>query len=333
MTTLTSPQDVMAAVPFLLGYQPVDSLVVISMKGDSIGMAMRIDYPEEIDPDQIDTFVSHLERESTESALIIAYVPAEIFDCDRLLDAITDALTVRNIQVKESIIIRHDRWRSRICNDRDCCPLEGNPLPEFKSSRIAAEQVADGNPLPFNNLSELIASISAQSTPPELLAALENLSPIDYEKDPQPDQQLGALAVSQFLKEFSDGGVIEPELTALVLIRLQDLQVRDFALGSITESTINSHWCAWRWLLTIAPVGYVAPVAALFAAISYERGDGVLAQRALDRAFADDPQYPLASLLRRVFTAGYPPEMFATMRNELQPKIAHTIFGKDLGVA
>jgi hypothetical protein len=53
MTTLTSPHDLLAAVPFLIGYHPTDSIVLISLLDESIGMAMRIDFPQEIDPDQL----------------------------------------------------------------------------------------------------------------------------------------------------------------------------------------------------------------------------------------------------------------------------------------
>jgi hypothetical protein len=80
----------------------------------------------------------------------------------------------------------------------------------------------------------------------------------------------------------------------------------------------------------MAPIGYVAPIASLFAALAYESGDGALAHRALDRALADSNGYALALLLRRVFTAGWPPESFAAMRRELHPKVCAGIFGLDL---
>jgi hypothetical protein len=80
----------------------------------------------------------------------------------------------------------------------------------------------------------------------------------------------------------------------------------------------------------MAPVGQVAPVASLFAALAYESGDGALAHRALDRALADINGYALALLLRRVFTAGWPPQSFAAMRRELHPKVSSGIFGLDL---
>jgi hypothetical protein len=333
MTTLTSPHDLMAAVPFLLGYQPLDSIVMITLKDDAVGMAMRIDFPEDIDPDQIDSFVSHLGRENAESVLLVAYVPDHVFDCMPLLTAISEALELRSISLRESLVIQAGRWRSMLCSDLECCPPEGSPIPEFKESRIAAEQVAQGRPLPFEGITSLIESIASQETPISILNELELLSPIDYKHSAQPLQREGAIAVSTFLAEFKLHGVVDEKLTALVLMRLHDLQVRDFALGIINSENIDSYWSAWRWLLTIAPKNFIAPVASIFAAISYERGDGVLAQRALDRAFADEKEYPLALLLRRVFTAGWPPEMFATMRAELHPKIAQTIFGENLGVA
>ena len=84
----------------------------------------------------------------------------------------------------------------------------------------------------------------------------------------------------------------------------------------------------WRYLLRIAPGGFVAPIASLLGALSYERGEGALAHRCLDRAIEDDPVYSLATLLRRVFSAGWPPESFAQMRKDLHPKVCAAIFDR-----
>ena len=48
MTTLTSPHDLLAAIPFLIGYHPQNSLVLVSLKSDAVGMAMRVDLPTDI---------------------------------------------------------------------------------------------------------------------------------------------------------------------------------------------------------------------------------------------------------------------------------------------
>jgi hypothetical protein len=99
-------------------------------------------------------------------------------------------------------------------------------------------------------------------------------------------------------------------------------------MGITDAENIETLWSMWRWVLRIAPKGYVAPIASLFSAVSYEKGDGALAQRSLDRAFDDDPKYPLAKLLRRVYAAGWPPESFTRMRADLHPKVCASLFGE-----
>ena len=160
-----------------------------------------------------------------------------------------------------------------------------------------------------------------------LLAELSKVCEIDYEKDPAPFQRQGAEAVIDFIADFAaDGLVRDKRLVALVLTRLKDLQVRDFALGSVTAERLELYFNAWRWLLRCAPKGFIAPVANLLAAVAYERGDSALAHKALDRAIEDDPDYAMTGLLRQVFSSRWPTGTFAVMRQELHPRICDAIF-------
>ena len=204
-------------------------------------------------------------------------------------------------------------------------------MPDISNSTIAAEQVLLGHPMPFESREELQNSLrsdeSLQSITDEVSLAIELIAEIDYRHDPRPFQREGAEAISRVIALAQAGeSVRDATLLALVLVRLKDLQVRDFALGSINEENLEILIDLWRWIVRIAPSRYVAPVATLLAATSYEKGDGVLAQSALDRALESDDEYPLAHLLKRVFAAGWPPETFATMRRELHPKISSAIF-------
>ena len=329
MTTLTSPHDLLAAVPFLIGYHPKNSIVLIAITEGSLGMAMRIDYPEEVDLDQIDTLANHLLQQKAEAALVVAYVPDTIFETEYLLHPIREAIAMRQIDLRECLVVRGDRWKSSICADEGCCPPEGNPLPALIDSRIAAEQVALGRPLPFESMDSLRNSLATVENA-EITEQIQNINEIDYEGGQVLElQREGALALNEFADEFERVGIVKSSaLITLVLVRLKDLQVRDYALGITTGENISTVWSMWRWLLTIAPQGYVAPVATIFAAICYEEGDGLLAQKALDRAFEDDTKYPLAKLLRRCFSAGWPPQTFVSMRAELHPKICASLFGE-----
>jgi hypothetical protein len=137
----------------------------------------------------------------------------------------------------------------------------------------------------------------------------------------------GVETMDLLLDDFRMGyGATNRTLVARMIGRMNDLQVRDYAMGVHCEDTYDLYFMMWRELLRLAPVGYVAPIACIVAAMAYEGGDGALAQKALDRALEDDKSYPLAALLRRVFNAGWPPESFASMRAELHPKVIASIF-------
>lgn len=329
MTTLTSPHDLLAAIPFLIGYHPENSLVLVALKDDAVGMAMRVDIPTDIAPESYDLLASHFQREAAEAALLVAYVDAQT-DPEPVLINTSAALLRAGISIKESLIVSDGRYRSMLCHDSECCPPLGSPIPDIDSSRIAAEHVIAGHPMPYANVSGLVQSIAALPSAMEeswqrevqgfwVEGDSENL--LDLQRD-------GATAVIDLAGEYTQGrGAEDRELAARVIGRISDIQVRDFALGSHNDETADAYWQMWRDLLLIAPRGFVAPIASIFAALAYERGEGALAHKALDRALADDERYSLALLLRRVFTAGWPPQSFSAMRAELHPKVVAGIFG------
>ena len=310
-TELNSPHDLLAAVPFMVGYHPQDSLVAMALRDDKVVMAMRVDFPDSENINAISkTIALHLVREKASEAIIVGYLPTTVGGSDPLL-VVREIISGYSITIKECIEVREGRFRSSLCADLECCPPEGNPLP-------------------FIDLDEMKRSIAAHRIDKELLKAIKAVAEIDYESDQvNALQREGANAINQISLAFiRDGVVLDKALIALVLVRLHDLQVRDYAMGFTSEKSDDQLWDMWRWLLRIAPKGYVAPVAVIFATSSYERGDGALAQRALDRAFEDSPKYQMAKLLRRTFAAGWPPSAFSQMRADLHPKICAAIYGE-----
>ena len=330
MTTLTSPHDLLAAIPFLIGYHPQDSLVLVALKDEAVGMAMRVDMPVGVSAEGYDLLASHFLRDGADGAFIVAYVGAGAVDPENVLINTSAALVRAGIDIKESLIVRNNRFRSMICSDLTCCPPEGSVIPDLGSSRIAAEHVIAGHPMPFENVDGLVQSIAAVPSSFESVWA-DEVQAFWVSSDSEEIQELqrdGATAIIDLVGEYREGrGAEDRELAARVIGRLSDIQVRDFALGSHTDESADYYWAMWRDLLRIAPRGFVAPIACLFAAMAYERGEGALAHKGLDRGLGDDDQYSLAHLLRRVFTAGWPPQSFSAMRIELHPKVVAAIFG------
>ncbi|CAM8629399.1 Protein of unknown function DUF4192 [Candidatus Planktophila dulcis] len=330
MTTLTSPHDLLAAIPFLIGYHPQNSLVLVALKDEAVGMAMRVDMPSDLQASGYDLLASHFLRDEVDGAFVVAYVGKGAVDPENVLINISAALVRAGIDIKESLIVRDNRFRSMLCSDLTCCPPEGSVVPDLDSSRIAAEHVIAGHPMPFESVDGLVQSIAAVPSSFESVWQ-DEVHAFWVSSDSEEIQELqrdGATAIIDLAGEYREGrGAEDRELAARVIGRLSDIQVRDFALGSHADESADYYWVMWRDLLRIAPRGFVAPVACLFAAMAYERGEGALAHKGLDRALGDDDQYSLAHLLRRVFTAGWPPQSFSAMRAQLHPKVVAAIFG------
>ena len=329
MPTLTSAHDLITAIPFLIGFHPTESIVLISIKDEAIGLAMRIDLPQHLGSDEIDLLAHHFLREDADAALLVAYMPDGRDDGDSLLISLGAGLIRNGVDIQESLVVRSGRYRSIICRDESCCSPQEKSLPDIESTEIAAEHVVAGIPMPYANIEELKESLAADPSSLDLDWA-DQVSEFFIAEDSETLQELrrdGVETMDLLFDDFRMGrGASEALLVARMIGRMSDVQVRDYALGVHSEDTFDIYFTMWRELLRLAPRGYVAPIACIVAAMSYESGDGALAQKALDRAFVDDERYPLAGLLRRVFNAGWPPESFAQMRRELHPKVIDAIF-------
>lgn len=329
MTTVTSPIDLLAAVPFLIGYQPSDAIVMMELQDESITMAIRVDFPESITEGEASALARKFE--GSDGALLVFYIPESCEDAELVIRPISEALMELNVPLKESIIIVGDRWRSLICVDESCCPIEGSPLPELNDSRITAEEISRGKPLPFRDLAEMTRSLNPRIDE-VVVEMMTRIPAIDYENDPISQQRDGANAILDFLHDFQVDRVCrDKRLIATVLVRLRDLQVRDFALGTMDQES-DLYFDAWRWLLTKAPAGFIAAPATLLAVAAYERGDGALANVALSKAKEDQPNYSLIALLEQLFRSGKPPTIFAELRAELHPKVCAALFSGSISV-
>ena len=321
MTTLLSPEDLLAAIPFLLGYHPDNSLVLLGLNGESIDVAMRVDYPREVDLDEVELLAEHLVKNGCATTMLVIYLPDGVEAGEEFLLTVTSACELRGIKIRESLVVQAGRWRSRLHAGYS------GTFPEITESRIAAEQVAHGKVMPLASIEELKSSISALPTPQSIHDEIARIPEIDYEgEEVNSDQRVGARALLKCSKGGLDLFDSEPELIALIYVRLRDLQVRDFAMGLLKVENAYLLASMWRHLFRIAPVGYRAPIGCIYAQLCYEMGDGGLAHRVLDRVLEDDESYSLALLLRRAFAAGWPPAHFQTMRAELHPKITASIF-------
>jgi hypothetical protein len=127
------------------------------------------------------------------------------------------------------------------------------------------------------------------------------------------------------------GAPLDVGIAARALRGLADVVVRDTVLQRLIVSGVQAPE-PWRDtvhllcdLVRCGSEGHVAPAATLLSIVAWMRGEGSLANLALDRAEADDPRYRLAGLSRQVMARGVDPLVWReTMAGLTEAEIRRT---------
>ncbi len=141
--TLRGPGDVVAILPYQLGYHPHDSVVVISLRGKRVGLVARADLPpERFVAEVVASLLGPLVRDGATSVIVVGYEDHP--DTSQfLLLALVEQLEQAHIDVVDVAVVRDGRRYSPICSE-PCCPPQGVALPDPADVPGVAEYVALG---------------------------------------------------------------------------------------------------------------------------------------------------------------------------------------------
>jgi hypothetical protein len=336
--------ELAAALPHLLGFRPAESLVVVSLRGrpgragdgGRIGLTARIDLPPAAyRPVAVGRLVEAIGSDSP-AAVVLAVVseasdevappvaagtgagrgrPGGTPDLPHraLLEVAVPAFTAAGVPVRESLLVRRGRWWSYDCAESCCLPGAGTPLPAGTSPLAAASALA-GQVVAADR-----AELERRIAPVGLLAAAGMARACDEvgSQLAARTDRLGAAAVAaeswtlleEAVQRLAPGTVRalpDPEVARLAW-GLLDVDVRDRAMGWALGSSAAAAEVLWTELTRRAPAPLDAAPATLLAVTAWVRGDGALANVALDRALSSRPDHRLALLLRSALDACIPP--------------------------
>lgn len=156
--TLRGPAELADALPYLLGYHPDDSIVLVGVHGDSgrFGGRLRLGIPsvEAEWPDTAEQLAdcllhaskTHAGEEPDAVLLYLCREPSsdkvsgrEVVEQLRpLAQALTQEFAVRGRPIREALCISAGRYFSYVCADQRCCAAEGTPLGPPGASELAA---------------------------------------------------------------------------------------------------------------------------------------------------------------------------------------------------
>lgn len=329
---VNSPAELLALVPYLLGFQPSSSLVVLALAGSRMLTAARIDLPTcTAAMPQLRTTLDNLAATMTTAgatqAILAGYGSAA--QVNPAIQIASATLHAARLPVTEALRVAEDRFYSLACVDPHCCPPGGTQFDPSTSSTAAAATAAGLVALPSqDDLTTLLepvtgpareametATIAAAQC---LVARFEAAAPDTDDPDTSPNTPLGRdllrtgrAYLTQAQQHYQAGRPLSDEQTAFLTLLLELPSVRQVAAGNTT----GAPWQIQMWadLLRRAQPDLSAAPATLLALAALHAGNGPQANLAIQRALCADPADGLTRLLAQAITAGVDPATATTL--------------------
>ncbi|MGW7441356.1 DUF4192 domain-containing protein [Streptomyces sp. NPDC054849] len=154
--TLRSPAELADALPYMLGFHPTDSLVMVAVHGEGgrFGGRLRVGIPgtpaewEDTARQVADCLIRGSERRGDKPDGIVVYLCQEprgeesgqrvMTRLRPLAQRIRLACGALDVPVLEALCLSAGRFWSYVCPDERCCPAEGSRLAAVGTSVMAA---------------------------------------------------------------------------------------------------------------------------------------------------------------------------------------------------
>ncbi|MEV7228470.1 DUF4192 domain-containing protein [Polymorphospora sp. NPDC051019] len=319
--SVRSPADLLAAVPYLIGFHPADSVVVVALRGSKIVFAARGDLPTPgASAPARDATARHLAlvvaRQRADSAMIVGYGAAT--RVTPTVELVGTALREARLRVLEALRVTEGRYWSYLCDAVDCCPAEGTAYDPAATEVAAAATFAGQVALPdraalANQVAPVVGPAREAMRQATRRADNRLRELVDGAAPPTTADRVvriaGEAAVRAAMTRHREQGRLTDDELAWLTVLLPHLPVRDHAWERIGDDD----WQVTMWTDVVRRVepGLAAAPASLLAFAAWRAGNGALASVAIDRALHAEPGYPMALLIDEALQLGTPPSMLA----------------------
>lgn len=148
VVTMREPRDLLALIPYQLGFRPEASAVLVSLRGSRgrVGLVVRVDLADLADPDHggqvARDVITHVVGDGASRAVVVLYPDADAgveVPLGRLREAGGHLLGEM-----PAWVVGPRGWWGEGCTDPGCCPAGGRPLAEIDAAPIGARMVFEG---------------------------------------------------------------------------------------------------------------------------------------------------------------------------------------------
>ena len=319
--TVRSPNDLLVAAAYQLGFVPTESVLVICLHGrrGRVGLVMRFDL---VPPAASRRFVDDVAARvvvQRPDRVVVAIFSAERVDGDGLPHAalVGDLLDSLDADVAGAFYVRQDRWWSYLCED-ECCRRPGGMVLDFRSESATALGAAfaySGHAL-LADREAVVQSVQCTLCGAQRERAKARIErargrhrdrPVESLRGEMRDLIGRLVAVRRRDPRAAITDRDAAEFGALAAIPVVRDEVLMLAAGPDERSVLLS---VLTDLARRTPSPLDPPVCSLLAWIAYANGDGVIASVCVERARASDPDYSLAVLIDDALLRQVPPRLF-----------------------
>lgn len=318
--SLTTPLDVLATIPFVIGYHPAESIVLLGLYDRQLAFTIRGDLPLKGDAVESRAVVNHLlevaRRQHATAVLAVGYGPDD--RVRPVLDRLERACDRAGPLVLELLRVEDGRYWSYLCHEPFCCPTEGSPYDVNASATATAWTVAGLVALPDRRTYEdqltpvtgtaRAAMTAATARANDRLVAL--LADATDEADAEATMvRTGDTAIRDALDRYRQGERLTDDEVGWLTVLLLSHPVRDLAESMITQATadLHHHRALWMDTVTRAESDLVAGPGPLFALTAWRLGEGALARVAVELVLGSRPYDCLSLYVGEMLAQGMPP--------------------------
>ena len=308
----SGPADIVQLVPYLLGFHPNESVVLIAMRGRRIVVSVRndLDAPIEL----VGPLCVTATRAGADRVVALLYtsgIEGPPLPRQNYVDDLRNLFAQHGLEEVDVIAVSEGRWWSYRCSNPRCCPPDGTPIDA--SGVTAATAVAEGL-VALPNRESLESELSIDELAMNVVRSeIAEFIASEYEKPAESERQVRAddwAEVRKFVKKVRKGDSFTPKEAARVLCALEDRSVRDATIGYLVSRPHPTVRDAWRRLTTVAPTQWRAAPATLYAMWCYAAGNGARTNVGVDVALDADPDYTMAQILLDLQMSGLNPFEF-----------------------
>lgn len=339
---LRSPLDITTSIPYLLGFAPAESVVMVFFREADRRLVVtgRVDYPRvPAGEGSVLARCSHVYRSAAAAGAtavhLAIYPPLDrsLSETDSLCRGLCEAADSVGLTAWSCGAVACGSWFDFFTGDIEGVPIDGTG-DEVACSFIAhgRSYLADRQSLEscvIGPATELAAAVS------KCIDGYEQFEPVPHLGTPGERRRIED-AMFKFLTERTPARMQTPPESAPHvpiltgwMLALADRRVREPLLRRMAMATgkgASEHPIdVWRdgaiqrmsWMARNSPLELGAPVAASLAAFSWQIGNGALAMIAAQHALNCDPSNVLAGLIQEAVSRGVHPDIWVGMLESL----------------